>query len=310
MIYLFIGKDINILNKKIDDLIKELNINNIIKYDYSEITMRDIIEEVNYVDLFNEKKLVIVSYFTFKNKKEDSKDDELLIKYLENPSENVVILKCIDDSLDERKKVIKLLKEKGTIIKCEKLDYYQLRDYIENLFKDSNKKIGTDCLSRLLFLCDNIPDICINEANKLLLYIGENKEVTIEDINKVVTKSTEKEIFSFNEYILSKNIGKAIDSYKTLKEKALDETVIIDSIAKQYRMLYQTKELLNTMSYKDVAHTLGVNEYVIQKIVPFTSKYTNDEILDLLYKTSLLDEKIKILGYNPERVMTSFITTI
>ncbi len=310
MIYLFIGKDINILNKKIDDLIKELNINNIIKYDYSEITMRDIIEEVNYVDLFNEKKLVIVSYFTFKNKKEDSKDDELLIKYLENPSENVVILKCIDDSLDERKKVIKLLKEKGTIIKCEKLDYYQLRDYIENLFKDSNKKIGTDCLSRLLFLCDNIPDICINEANKLLLYIGDNKEVTIEDINKVVTKSTEKEIFSFNEYILSKNIGKAIDSYKTLKEKALDETVIIDSIAKQYRMLYQTKELLNTMSYKDVAHTLGVNEYVIQKIVPFTSKYTNDEILDLLYKTSLLDEKIKILGYNPERVMTSFITTI
>ena len=67
MIYVFLGKEINILKSKMDSLINELGINNIIKFDYGDINFIDIINEVNYVDLFNEKKLIIVSSFSFKN---------------------------------------------------------------------------------------------------------------------------------------------------------------------------------------------------------------------------------------------------
>ena len=63
MIYVFLGSEISVLKKKIDETISSLKINNIINYDFSDSSIIDIINEVNYVDLFNEKKLIIVNNF-------------------------------------------------------------------------------------------------------------------------------------------------------------------------------------------------------------------------------------------------------
>ena len=308
MIYVFLGKDINILNSKINALIDKLNINNIIRYDAEYISLIDVINEVNYVDLFNEKKLVIVNYFSFK-KLEDN-EEELLIRYLDNMSDNIIIFKCIDDSLDERKKVIKLLKEKANITKCDKLDYRELHSYLEDFFKENNIKIDYNSVSRIMFLCDNNTDISINESKKLLLYKGDNSEITLEDVNNVVDKSNEKEIFVFNENILNKDVVGALESYKILVNAFIDESIIIDGMAKQFRMLYQLKYMLKDINYKEIARLLGVKDYTIQKLVPYTSKYNDEEIIDMLYRISLLDEKIKIFGYDKREVMETFIVSI
>ncbi len=75
-------------------------------------------------------------------------------------------------------------------------------------------------------------------------------------------------------------------------------------------MLYQVKYFIKDMNYKDIARKLGVNEYVIQKLLPFTSKYSNDEIIDKLYRVCLMDEKIKCFGYDRNEVLKNFIISI
>ena len=65
MIYVFLGNEINIIKKKIDSLVDELKIDNIIKYDYDSVSIEDILNEINYVDLFNEKKLLNKDFYTF-----------------------------------------------------------------------------------------------------------------------------------------------------------------------------------------------------------------------------------------------------
>ena len=305
MIYVFLGKDINILNSKIEKLISDLKIDNIIRYDFNDIDFIDILNEVNYVDLFNEKKLVIVSSFSFK--KLSDTEEEAFIRYIDNMNDNHIILRCIDDSLDERKKLIKLLKEKCKITKCEKMDYRSLHSYIEDLFKNHNIDITYDQVSRILFLCDNNVDISINESNKLILYKGDHSIVNNDEIDDVVSKSSEKEIFAFNEKILNKNIASALESYEILSSST-DETIIIDGLAKQFRLLFQVKN--SEENYKDLSRKLGVNEYVVQKLIPFVNKYSNEEIIDKLYKISLLDEKIKVFGFDKQEVMKNFIISI
>jgi DNA polymerase-3 subunit delta len=189
------------------------------------------------------------------------------------------------------------------------MDYRALHSYLEDLFKENKIKITYDQVSRIMFLCDNNIDLCMSEIEKLLLYKSDN-EISVKDVNDVVSKSSEKEIFVFNENILNKDINGALESYRILVSSNIDESIIIDSIAKQYRMLYQVKDMLNGKDYKDIAHTLGVNEYVIQKIVPYTSRYSEEEIIDKLYKTSLLDEKIKIFGLDRREVLEAFIVSI
>ena len=53
MIYVFIGSQINILKDQVNKLVSKLNISNIINYDFDEIDFIDILNELNYVDLFN-----------------------------------------------------------------------------------------------------------------------------------------------------------------------------------------------------------------------------------------------------------------
>ena len=51
MIYVYLGNEINILKMKINELISSLDIKNIIEYDYNNTSIREILEEVCYVDL-------------------------------------------------------------------------------------------------------------------------------------------------------------------------------------------------------------------------------------------------------------------
>ena len=308
MIYVFLGKDFNIVKKKIDDLISKLNINNIIKFDYGESNIRDIIEEVNYIDLFNERKLIIVSDFSFKKLK--GQDEELLSKYIENMNDNVIILKCVDESLDERKSITKLLKSKCKIENIEKLDYKGLHDYITNMFKENGISVTYNQVKKILDLCEYNPDYTISEVEKLLIYKINDKELYDKDIDDVISKNNEKEMFTLIENVLNKKMGACFDSYNILVSSNIDEIVIIDTLAKQYRLLYQVKVLKGTMDEMVLARTLGVSPYVIKKLYPYINEYSEEEIADKLFKLSELDSDIKIKGIDKNRCMESFFLSL
>ena len=308
MIYVFLGKDFNIVKIQIDDLINKLKIENIIKYDFTESSISEIIDEVNYVDLFNEKKLIIVSNFSFK--KINEKDEEKLSRYIDNMNENVIIFRCIDDSLDERRKLTKLIRSKCKVEIVEKLDYKNLHEYVSNLLKENKIKASFNQIKRILDLCEYNVDYTLSEVEKLLIYkIGSN-ELFDKDIEDVINKNNEKEIFSFTEYVLNKDIGHALDSLKILISSDIDEVVIIESLAKQYRLLYQVKLLNGTLNEKMMASALKVKEYTIKKTREFINNYSEEELLDKLHKLSDCDIDIKINGYDKNKVLESFIIAL
>lgn len=308
MIYVFLGSEVNLLKRKIDDLIKESSINNIINYDYDEYNIIDILNEVNYVDLFNDKKLIIVSNFSFKKMKE--KDEKEFIKYIDNMNDNVIVFKCIDNSLDERKTITKKLREKCKVEEIKKMDYKQLHEYITNMFTKNNKKITYNQVKEILNRCEYNDDFAINEAEKLLLYKLGEEIITDEDIEKVVSKNSEKEIFTLSDAVMKKNIKQIYESYNILIKSNIDPVVIIDSLEKQFRTLYQVKVLSKTMSEKDIVRKLKINAYVVKKAYENINNYKEEEIINNLYELSNLDIDIKINGLDRFKVLENFFLKI
>ena len=309
MIYVFLGIDFNIVKKKIDELINKLNINNIIKYDFSETNIRDILDEVNYIDLFNEQKLVIVSNFSFKKLKD--KDEELLKRYIENMNDNIIILRCIDESLDERKSIIKLLKSNCKVEEVKKLDYKELHEYVTNMLKENNINANYNQVKKILDLCEYNTDYTISEVEKLILYKYGQNELYDKDIDEVITKSTEKEIFSFTENVLKKDVAASLKSYNILmSKKKMDEILLIDSLEKQFRLLFQTKELRSKMDEVTLSRSLGVNPYVIKKLYPYLNSYSLEDIANILYKLSNMDIDIKMNGYDKRHVLETFLISL
>lgn len=308
MIYVFLGNEINLLKRRIDGLKRELNINNIIEYDFDDSNIIDILNEANYVDLFNEKKLIIVSNFSFKKVK-DVYEKELL-RYIDNMNDNVIILKCIDESLDERKNITKKLREKCKVEKIKKMDYKELHEYITNMFVSNNKKITYNQVKEILNRCEYNDDLAINETEKLLLYkLGEDV-ITDDDIDKVVSKSSEKEIFTLSDAVMKKNLKQIFNSYNILIRSGIEPVVLIDNLARQFRTLYQVKILCKTMDEKEISRKLGLNPYVVKKAHENVNNYEEEELINNLYELSNLDIDIKVKGLDKYKVLENFFLKI
>ncbi len=307
MIYVFIGNEISILKDKINSLINKLSIKNIIKLDYDDVSLIDILNEINYIDLFNEKKLLIVNNFTFKSLKD--KEISAFEKYINNINDNVLILKCKDESLDNKKSIIKLLKEKCNVEELKKMDYKGLHEYVTKIFKDNGINATYNQVRKILSLTDNNTDVTLNEVNKLLMYI-DDKKLTDEDIDKVVSRNNEKEMFRLTDAVMSKKISDVFDSYQILLSSGVDSIVILDYLAKQFRTLYQVKILSRENSIEEIAKKLCVNPFVVKKMMDNINNFKEEEIIDILSKLSDIDIDIKVNSLDKDKLLEMFFLSI
>ena len=308
MIYVFLGNEINIIKKKIDSLIDELKIDNVIKYDYDSVHIDDILNEVNYVDLFNEKKLLIVSNFTFKKMKD--KEEKALSNYINHMNDNVIILKCIDEKLDNKKELIKLVNDKCKVIELKKMDYKTLHEYVTKIFSDNNKRITYNQIKNILNLCENDTDSVLNEVNKLLLYKMDSDTITDEDIENVISKNSEKEMFKLNDAVMAHNIPNMLESTKTLVSSGVDEVVIIDYLSKQFRTLYQIKVMSKDTGIQTITSRLSLNPFVTKKMLDVVGKFSEEKLLNIIYKLSDADISIKVEGLDKSKVLENFYLSI
>ncbi len=308
MIYVFLGNEINIIKKKIDSLIDELKIDNIIKYDYDSVSMDDVLNEINYVDLFNEKKLLIVSNFTFKKMKD--KEEKALSNYINHMNDNVIILKCIDEKLDTKKELIKLVNDKCKVIELKKMDYKTLHEYVTKIFSDNNKRITYNQIKNILSLCENDTDSVLNEVNKLLLYKMDSDIITDEDIENVISKNSEKEMFKLNDAVMAHNIPNMLESTKTLVSSGVDEVVIIDYLSKQFRTLYQIKIMSKDTGIQTITSRLSLNPFVTKKMLDVVGKFSEEKLLNIIYKLSDADISIKVEGLDKSKVLENFYLSI
>lgn len=308
MIYVFLGNEINIIKKKIDSLIDELKIDNVIKYDYDSVSIDVILNEVNYVDLFNEKKLLIVSNFTFKKMKD--KEEKALSNYINHMNDNVIILKCIDEKLDNKKELIKLVNDKCKVIELKKMDYKTLHEYVTKIFSDNNKRITYNQIKNILSLCENDTDSVLNEVNKLLLYKMDSDTITDEDIENVISKNSEKEMFKLNDAVMAHNIPNMLESTKTLVSSGVDEVVIIDYLSKQFRTLYQIKVMSKDTGIQTITSRLSLNPFVTKKMLDVVGKFSEEKLLNIIYKLSDADISIKVEGLDKSKVLENFYLSI
>ena len=221
-------------------------------------------------------------FLTGTKKDEYEKDNELFIKYLNNPSsENILII--VSDKLDERKKAVKLLKEVANIVDADvsinkiiksKLDGFKMEDYVIKYFID---------------YCGNDNEKILNELEKLKCYKMNDKVITYDDIDEIVIKVFNDNVFSLIDAIMKKDRKKAIRLYEELLNNGEEVNKLISLLADQFRMIYNGKILLKEYNnnYNEVASILGIKPYRFQKSIESSYGYSMKDILKYL---NIIDE--------------------
>lgn len=292
MIYLIESDNLIVINKKIDEILSnnKLSRDNVIKYDLLEIPISVLIEELNTYNLLVDRKVVIgenASFLTAAKTKSVEHNLEMLESYINhlNP-ENILILIC--NKLDNKKKIVKLLKDKGNVISGEVSIASIIKSNLDGF------KMDAATINYLIDYCSNDDAKILNELEKLKAYKIDTKEITIKDIELVVTKSLDDNVFDFINAIVSKNKVKAYDIYKDLLYKGEEVTKLVIMVADQIRLIYNCKILLlDGLKKDDIASFLGVHPYKVKLAIETSYSYSEHDLLKLLDKLYEIDLSIK-----------------
>ena len=302
MIYTLYSKSNLLINSEIDKIKNKNKINDlsISRYNLEEENFSKMIEDATTISMFSDKKLIILesSYFLTGSYKNKELDLDLLSNFLNNKIKDVILIfTVITDKLDERKKIVKKLKEVSTV---KNLTDQNVDSYIKE-----NLEGYTISENNINLIKERINDISLieKELEKLKIYKIKEKEITKEDIMNLTTKTVDLDIYKFIENIIYKNKLEAITTYKELINQSEEPIGIIVTLSNQIRIMYQSKELSKKgLRENDIATTLDIHPYRVKKALISARNYSSGLLLDLLKKLIKMDLDIK--SGNTEKYMS------
>lgn len=292
--YILYGLDKSLIKNELDKLIKKINTDDIITYDLNINPITEIIDDASTISMFSNKKLIIIENSNFLCANKTIENIEKLENYLTNYNTDTYIIFITNkESIDARKKITKLIKEKGEIIELNKIDDTYLTEYINNILEQNKFKIEdiTYFLNKTGKNLNNIK----NELEKLLIYKADTKTITNKDIDKISIKVLESEIFLLSDAIIEKNIPKSLELLNEFLKNSYDEMQIIMLLASQFRFLFQVKRLVNkNKSEEEIAKILDTKPYRIKLTKKKLYNYTEQTLLTYIKKLAKIDHDIKL----------------
>lgn len=279
MTYTFIG-DKDYINKEVNKLGKNFNDENIVHYNLEDSSIKEAIQDLNTVSLFGDK-LVIVHNI----EKIDNEDE--LINYLENESSNTLVITSFKE-LDRRKKLTKILSSKTKLKEFFGSDFsFVIEDFLEGY------KMNSIAINLLTSYCSNNLSRIENELEKLKLYKLDEKEITTEDVEKLVKKSYDATIFDLIDNINEKNIDEVFKIYNELLEEGETEEKILYTIANHYRLLYQVSVKVEDLSDAEIIKEYKMHPYRLTKLKEQLGLTSKKYILKILKSLSQVDIDVK-----------------
>ena len=310
MLYIIYGDQSYTIQRHIKRIAKEalgeIDSLNFVKLDAKEVSFQEIIDEATLSPLGYNHKVVSVSNCDFLVKESKTlkadKEYQEFISYIKNiDDETTLILSIYESSIDKKGEIYNIINVKGKVLELAPINDDQWRDYIEAYTKKNNIIIDVDALNELAKRTAGDVALFRNTIDKLTLYTDH---ITYNDINLMVQKPLEENVFLIYNNLISKKTDYALKIYRDLVEQNVEPVRIISTLGNQFRLLHQVKYLVKQRkSNKDIATILNIKEtraavisrqvYAIEE-----SKIRNsiDELYNLDYqiKSGLVDRYLAL----------------
>ena len=305
--YLIKSNAISLIDKKIDELIKEegFDSSSVTTYDLEEDSITSLIEDADTISFLTPNKVIIGKNLS--NNNLDEKNLKILSKYLDNPNSDVLLI-LVTTNIDARKKTVKEV--------INKLSLVNISTDTKTLVKDILK--GYDVEYRVINLLEEYysEDLerLISETKKLALAFINTKKITYKDALELLVKPLNKQdtlAFDLVREIALKDKKKAVNIYNELLSYNIESYALFGLLESQYRLLYQVKVLnKRNISYNDMASILEVHPFRVKKTLELVRYYTLKEIRKLLKNLSDIDFKIKSGVYENNIIIDLLILNI
>ena len=294
-LYLIVGEDQELINFYLNKIMKEIGLDEEkkINYDMNTSSISDILDEVSMISLFSSEKVVIG--YNFDISKINDNDRDYLIRYLNNNNSNDRYIILIAGKVDGRSKDYKIFKDKFKIIDLLQIDNGKdIYKYVEDYIKDREYKIDKYNLDYLVELLGNDINNINNEIDKILLYLNDDKVISREVIDKLVSDNIDNIMYEFTNAVLDRDYEKISKMYNDFKIENVGYDYLIGSLGNALRGALVIKILYNQgNSNSEIAKFIGKKEFYVKKMIERLYNYAVDDLCMMIDKLGIIDREYK-----------------
>lgn len=299
-IHLFYGGEDFLIEEEVN-LIK----NNAIKLFKNEISIQkidgenaseeEIIGFIVQPSLFSSNRLLIISNYSFD-------ESEALASALKNIGDDLIIV-FTAEKIDNRKKIIKFLREYGKIKEFKPFSEWEQDKSILWIIQRaelSDKSIDKETANLLNEISGPSLRQLDKEIKKLALYCSDKPNINKEDLLALST-SGQMNSFAFANSIFARDLRKAISALNYLFIAKERPEAIIGTLASRIRLLLEAKCFQDRNEGIELAaKELGRSPYFLKQCFNASSLFKKEELLNHLKNLHEADINIKTTQTSPQ----------
>ncbi len=257
-----------------------------------EANWADIVNACMRYPMFSENQVVLLK------EAQQMKDIDKLEAYIARPLPSTVfVVAHKEKKVDGRSKLAKLLKDKTELLQTKKMYDNQLPAWTEKLVHAKGFQINQKALLLLVDHIGNDLSRIDNEIDKLLLNLGDRKQITEDDIEKFVGVSKDFNVFELQDAIARKDLAKAVRiiHYFESNPKAGPIQLVLPSLYNFFSKVFQLFGT-NLRDEKAAAAATGISPFFIKDYIAAASRFDYEGVERILL---LLHEyNLKAVGVN------------
>jgi DNA polymerase-3 subunit delta len=246
----------------------------------------DIINACRRYPMFAERQVVILK------EAQQMREVEKLESYFENPlTSTVFVVSYKDKKLDARKKIARIIKEKGILLTTKKMYDREVPEWTQQLIQLKGLTINHKGLALLVEHIGNDLTRIENEIDKLSINLGKRKNITDDDIELYIGVSKEFNVFELQSALAAKDRTRSLQiiQYFANNPKAGPIQLLLPSLYSFFSKVYMIFGT-GTNDEKTIGTSIGVNPFFLKdyllaaKLYSFTGV---ERVLILLHNYNL-----------------------
>lgn len=276
-------------------------------FDGTEVTSESVLSSMLSFPFIGSRRLTVVRRFDKMDKKHRL---DVADHISDLPDTNILCLVAGEIKLTDEP--YKMISSSAETLTFNRLRGSDLADFISETVASFNKEMGDGATDLLIeFTGDSVGDL-MAELEKLNLYVGDKKNIDIDDITAVVGKSRTFNIFELQRAISQRNAKRAQEIVTKMLENGEKPVYMNFMLGRYFLNLLQIKHLIaKGTNSKDISTSF------FGKWNPFINEYTSaakiysiKEIKDALGTLLDVDLKLKTGGYKDADAMAVVISEI
>lgn len=269
------------------------------KFDSENFSAGGVITSCEQISFFNNFRMVIVKNLSSITES----DKKSLLGYVQNVNPSCILL--FVDTL--KSGIFDFLKQEKVELA---LNDYEIRDFVKEQLNIKGKTASNETIMMLINFCQKDMQKINLEMQKLVCYLGERTEITIDDIKLLVPQTEELVVFELTTALGEKNVQKSLNILYKLMGNQEQNSKLFSLLSMTLRRMFFCAVSKN-LSDSELATKFNVKEFAVKKLKQQAKSFAVTKLKNILYELCEVEYMLKNGQMSQENAlyyMVMFIT--